>query len=265
MKKFLKVIGLLIAVIVIAIILITLLWLGPVVKKAVETAGSQITGVPVTVEKVKISPLCGLIKIRGLFIGNPVGFKESSAMELQEFSVNVNLGSLMSDTIVVKEILIDSPQFTYERNLKTDNIREIQKNIQAFAGQSSAPLEKTETERPTEKPKKKKPAKNVIIEHLLIRNAKVLAKMPGIPAAPIPIADIEKYNIGKDDHGASYGQTAEEIIGSLYDSIYKAVTDKAGGATEIIKNVSNNISPDEVMEAGSKALKSIGGFLKKKE
>ncbi|MCF7848528.1 MAG: hypothetical protein K9M45_06730, partial [Kiritimatiellales bacterium] len=117
---------------------------------------------------------------------------------------------------------------------------------------------------PAKEPKEKKPAKKVIIEHLLIKDGKVLAKVIGLPTAPIPLTTIEKFDIGKDDGGTSYGQASVEIISAIYDSIANAVTGLAGGATDLIKGA-GDMSTDEAVEAGSKALKSIGGMFKKKE
>ncbi|MCF7849443.1 MAG: hypothetical protein K9M45_11390, partial [Kiritimatiellales bacterium] len=161
MKKLFKIIGLLVVVLIVAIVCVALFWLGPVVKKAVETVGPQATGVAVTVEKVHIRPLRGLVTIDGLFVGNPEGFANPSAVELKEFKVAVNLRSLMGDTIIVKEILIDAPQFTYERKLSTDNIKEIQKNVEAFFGGAGKPAEEPKPGEPAKEPKEKKPAKKV--------------------------------------------------------------------------------------------------------
>jgi hypothetical protein len=285
MRKALKLLGGLLVILIIVVICLVLFWLGPVVKKTVETVGPQALGTEVTVEKVLIKPLRGTVQIKGLYVGNPEGFANPSAVELQEFRVIVNLASLLTDTVVVKEILIDSPQFTYERKLKTDNIKELQKNIEAFTGPPSkeAPVEPAEEEAP-EKPKEKKPGKKVIIERLAVLNGKVLAKISGLPTAPIPLPDIEKTDLGKEEGGTSYADAAKEIIASIYEAIIGAVanigdvgemaTDAIKGAGDALKGTGDTLkgagdsakdAGEAVMDTAKDALKGIGGLFKKDE
>lgn len=128
MKKMKKVA--LISVAVVLVLLVALvLSLGQIIKTAVNTAGSKLAGVPVHLEKVTLNPLSGLIHLKGLVIGNPAGFNTPSAMELGDFRIDLTMSSLLSDTIVIKEILINAPQITYEKSLKSSNLSTLQQNL----------------------------------------------------------------------------------------------------------------------------------------
>ena len=80
-----------------------------VVKNGIEVAGPEVLGVPVTVDDVKISFLNGRGVIKGLNVANPAGYKSETAISIDEMQVSVDTGSLTSDKIHVKEVIIISP------------------------------------------------------------------------------------------------------------------------------------------------------------
>ena len=88
----------------------------------------------IELQSVRVSPFTGLVHLKGLVVGNPEGFHTESAAQIGEFKVQVSLPSLLTDKIVIKEILIDGPQITYERSLRSDNFAALQKNVEAFVG-----------------------------------------------------------------------------------------------------------------------------------
>ncbi len=265
MKKLLKILGATVAIVIIAIICLVLFWLGPTVKKTAETIGPKAIGAPLTIEKLSIFPLRGTVQLRGLFVGNPEGFSTESAVELQQFKVDVSIGSLLTDTIIVREILIEKPVFTYERKLKTDNIAAIQNNIAAFTAkeEEAAPAEEpTEEKKPSDKPSKK-----VIIERLVVKDGLVKAKISALPTAPIPIPDIEKTDIGKKEGGASWSDAIREIISTLYEAITGVVGNIGEAATDAVKDAGGALKDagDATLETATDTIKNIGGLFKKEE
>ncbi|VGO21056.1 DUF748 domain-containing protein [Pontiella sulfatireligans] len=237
MIKLLKFIVGLATILIVVVVCLVLFWLGPAVKKTVETVGPKAIGAPLTIEKLTINPLGGIVVLEGLFVGNPEGFTAKSAVELKKFKVAVSLLSLRTDTIVIKEIVIDGPEFTYERKKKTDNISAIQKNIEAFAGkEGSGGGEKPSSEK---KPTEKKPAKKVVIEKLVLRNGIVKAKIAGIPTPPLALPDIEKTDIGKDS-GTTWTGVAAEVSATIYEAITSAVANigvDGGAVSETINTI----------------------------
>ncbi len=280
MKKLLKFLVVAVVVLIVAVMLLVSFGIGPIIKTGMETIGPKATGVEMTVESVKVSPLTGSAQIKGLFIGNPEGFKSKSLVELKNFEVSIDLKSLLTDTVVIRKIIIEKPLFTYERHLKTDNIKEIQKNVENFSGPTEEPTGEAAVEKPAEEPKKKKPGKKVIIEQLAIRDAQVNLKIAGLPTAPVPILDIEKTNIGKKGGGTSLAKAVTEIISALYESIVSAVAnvgdigemasgalkgagDTLKGTTDSLKGVKD--TGGAALDTASDAVKSIGGLFKKKK
>ncbi|HXG48436.1 MAG TPA: hypothetical protein VNO52_12480, partial [Methylomirabilota bacterium] len=111
-------------------------FLNDIVKKAVETAGPPLTKTEVKLASSKISPLSGSGHLQGLFIGNPEGFKTEFAIKMGEMKVDVDVGSLLSDTIVVEQIFIEGPEITFEGGLKGSNLGRLLDNLEAATGGS---------------------------------------------------------------------------------------------------------------------------------
>ncbi len=271
LKKVLIGIGVVLVVLIVAVTL----FLGPVIKAGVETIGSQVAGVEMTLEKASVNLLTGNVKIKGLIIGNPDGFKTPSLMELGQFVLDLDMGSLLTDTIVVKKIHIDGPEITYERGLKASNFSALQKNL---ASEEAAPAEEPEGKAAKEK---KSPSKKVIIEDFLFENGKVNISitLAGGKQLTVPLTPIHLKDIGKESEGASITEVVNEVLGAIAKSVGDAVAasgDLAGDAlkgttglaSDALKGTGNLIkdpakSVDAVKDAGSAIKKGLGGLLGK--
>lgn len=182
---------------------IAYLWLSnplnSLVKAAIENFGSDMIQAPVRVSKVDLSPADGKGALSGLSVGNPKGFETSHALKAGHIELALTPSSLTGDVILINKILIDSPDITYEKNDSGTNFDAIQRNVERYLGTS----DKKET--------KSEPGKKMIIESLVIRNAKV--NYNGMLDLNLP--DIELHNIGKKNGGATSAQVTRAIIAEL--------------------------------------------------
>jgi len=243
-KNFIKFIVGFMALLVAALVGACMFWLDPLVKKTVETVGPQALGTEVRVENVSIHPLRGIVDIEGLHVGNLKGYSHPNLFDVKECRVNLDLFSLLSDTVVIDEVLIDRPQIAYERRSKTDNIKDLQKNVEVFAEKLGGAQEKLAKE------KAEKSAKKVLIRRLLVRDGKVIAKLSSLPAVPLPLPEIERTNIGGETGGTSIADATKEVLGSL-----------RGSATDAAKGV-GDVAKDAIKDAKG-AVQGVGGFLKR--
>lgn len=259
--------GLLITVSVILVLIVALmLSLGQIIKAGVNTAGPKLAGVPVHLDGVVVNPLTGMVHIKGLVIGNPEGFNTPSAMELGEFKIDLVMGSLFTDTIIIKQILIDAPQITYEKGLKSSNLSTLQANL---TPKETAAEPETKEELAVEK--KKGAAKKVIIDDFQLNGAKVNVTITALGGKKmtLPLPDIKMQNIGRDTGGTN----PAEVISEVFDSITKAVVDAVasggqiagdalkgatGAATDAAKGAT-----DAAKDAADSIKKGIGGLLGK--
>ncbi|MHC4886507.1 MAG: hypothetical protein ACYTGH_15635 [Planctomycetota bacterium] len=248
MKKVLVVLVVLVVLAVAALVVIGGS-IGTAIEAGVETVAPKATGSTVTLNNVDVSLLGGAASLNGFVVGNPEGFKTSSAFELGDVKVKLDLGSLSSDTIVIKQILIDGAQVTWEGSLKGSNIGRIQKNVETFVSTltsgESAPEEESEEEAGETK---------VVIEEFVFSNAKVRLSVTLAQgkAMTIPIKDIRLTDIGKEEEPKTMGETINEIMPEVFKGIREAVVNKQ----ELLKD------PAGMLKEGGATLQDAGTKLK---
>ena len=210
--------------------------LDSIVKKVIETAGTEVAGVKVSVGDVKISLSEGKATIAGLTVANPPGFSAPHAFKLGAIAVALDTGSLTANPIVIKDISVAAPEVTYEMGAGGgSNIDAIQKNVATkTAGGDKATAEKGEE-------------KKLVIDRLVISKGTVnlATAIPGVKSSAT-LADIVLTGIGRKSGGASAGEVAKQVmdaltksalkagqsmgIGSIGDAVKGAVPGDAGGA-----------------------------------
>ena len=205
---------------VLGIVLLLVAWanLDSIVKKAVESVGSSATGTDVTLDDVNISLTSGQASMNGLTVGNPPGFATDSAIRLGGIKVVLDTSTVTSDTIVIKEVVIDGPQVTYEVGANAGtNIGAIQANVDKFAGGAAA--------KPAEAKPEEGGGKKLIIEKLTIREGRVevAATFLGNNKLAADLPPITLTDIGKKSGGATSGEVAAEILDAITDSVVTAV------------------------------------------
>ena len=219
--------------------------LNSIVKKGVETYGPQLTKVNVTLGAVDLSPFSGSGTLSKLFVGNPEGYKTPSAFQMDSIKLAVKIGSVFSDTVVVDEINIQSPEITLEGTLDGNNLSTILNNLK---GTNAAP---TPTPAQNATPAGEKPAKKFIVKDLVLAGAKVnvnVAAMNKSLVKTLTIPDIHLQNIGTGEGGASAEELVRQILDPVLDRSVKAAADELAkqgieeGKKEINKAVQNGLN-----------------------
>ena len=268
MKKVLKflmwtIVGILALVLV--LLLTTPLWLGPTVATATTKITPHITGTPFVLEGASLNPYTGKYSITKLTLGNPEGYSVPTAFSVSNVAVDVEMSSLLTDTIHIREITIVDPYASY---VSKDGVN----NFEWIAAHAKKKIGLKDEEEDEEKSKKK-----VIIDRLTVSGTRVKLKI--LPEMPIPT--ITLTDIGKDKGGASWeevgqmladaftktassiGEGLNSALGALGDganSIVGSATNALGGASEALGDATKSIG-DTTKSIGSGALdagKSIG-------
>lgn len=244
MKKF-ALMGLAALILIIGGAVFSLLTnLDSLVKKAIETVGSEIAGVPVQVAEVRISLSDGRGTLKGLTVGNPAGFTSGTAFRLGEITLALDTGSVAKDPVVINSVLVAAPEVTYELGANGgSNIRAIQDHVKAAAGGGG-------------KPAADKAGPRLVIDRLDITGGKVTLATP-IPGAKAggTLADIHLTGIGRASDGASPAKLAELLIGALSKSaIDSAALLGVGAPIDAIKGSVGKVDP-------SKAVDGLKGML----
>ena len=87
------------------------------IDETIEEVGTDLTEVPVDVEKVRIKFGAGSGEINGLTVANPDGYLTVNAFDIDQLRLNIGvLKTLGGSPIVLDELLIDSPVLILEFN-----------------------------------------------------------------------------------------------------------------------------------------------------
>ncbi|HMB99296.1 MAG TPA: hypothetical protein VKM36_12475 [Balneolaceae bacterium] len=198
MKKFLLV----------TVTLLVILFLGitfsldRIVKTGIESLGSEMTGTPVRVESVSISPISGQGTISGFTVANPDDFEGETMISISEFSISLDVTSLLSDEILIHEIILTDPAFYVEQTVAGNNVLQILDHINA-----TAESETSET--------------SMIIERFYMENAGIYvgATFGEDVEASYVIESLELKNIGSETENRDTIQTIAKLADSIADEV----------------------------------------------
>lgn len=259
MKKWaLRIVAGLLAL-VLVVILVAALFGGSIVRNAVNGAGPGLLGVPVSLKGAKVSLFSGKVRLEGLHVGNPEGYKTPAMFELGSLDVAFKPGSLFSDTFVIEKILIDAPEITYERGLRNSNLGALLDQMTAKkpeGGATNAP-EPATTSAPADA---KKGGKKVVIDEFVMSNGKInlSVTLAGGHSAPIAMETVTLRNIGREGgmEGVNVVQITRIVVGTVLRSVLGAV----GNAGKLVGdglNAVGNAATEGVGAIGGAAAKGI--------
>jgi hypothetical protein len=242
MKKSLQYILLLLLVLVLIAYVSAQFFLGSIVKAGVNQGGPRLTQTSVVLEDATISPLSGTGKLSGLTVGNPKGWSDARAIYLGEMRFDVEPASIFQDAIVVNDLTIDQPEFTYETRLVSSNIGDLLKNIEAALGPKAEPQEKDA------KPRK------FIVKHFRLQNAKVTIGV-GPTAIPLTLPTLELTDLGVKEGGLTPSQLSFAVMKQVMPEIVAATTRAAGN----IGGTMGAAASEAMKKAGEGIQKMLGG------
>ncbi len=270
LKRSLIVIGLLFVTILITVMFL----LGYIIDTAVETLTPKVAKVEAKVGSCFVFPFSGYFNMNEFELGNPQGFSTPHAIKFNEITVKINVLSLLSDVIIVEEVLIDGGDITIEQGLTSNNLKTILSNVETFAKQ----FESDEASQPQETDSSvTQPAgasKKVCIRKVTVSNTTVAFAIKGISSrAPIPLPNIELANIGENVNetgetqstGVSWPEAIKEILDGIINGAVKGASQAGTAISESASNVAKSIGTSandaakSIGASASGATESVGG------
>jgi len=190
MKTPLKIVYGILAVIVILIILtVTLVHLfgNRALKAGIEAAATKTLNVEVSVGDVDLSIMGGKLSLQNLVINNPPNYQHTKLLELKDARIAVNIKSLLSDVVKIREIKLDGANVVLEqRGISSNNIQDV---IKAIPAKDKQPSESS--------------GKKLHIDTLEITNVTVKVKLLPVPGkadtVTLKLAPIKMTNLGGDN------------------------------------------------------------------
>ena len=152
-----SVVGLL-AFVLVAVLTLPL-WIDPVGTLLADALVPKYTGTAFNVDRINLNPYTGKLFITGVKLANPEGYDEKYAFTLGSLSADVEVSTLLSDTIHVREITVDSPFASYVFDGKgINNFVRIMESVNKKLGPKKEKKEKGET--------------RVVIDKITVRNVR---------------------------------------------------------------------------------------------
>lgn len=230
------------------------LFLDTLVKRGIETVGPMVTKVEVKLDGVSLSLWSGSGKIKGLFVGNPEGFKTPSAIQVGKASLVLQPSSVFANKVIIKSISVEAPEVTFETDFKGNNLSKLLANLESTTGGESG-----------SQPAQTKAGKKLEVDDFLIRDAKLHVNVTTLgQSTTVPLPEIHLTGLGTGPDGI----TAAELTKRLIQAIEKeAVQASSGAVANLTKNASGLTKDASKAASGAvdKLGQGVGDLFKKKQ
>lgn len=222
MKKALKVVGIVVLSLVafVVVLLLTLpLWIGPVATRVANKVVPSYTGTDFVLGSLGLNYYIGKLHVGDVRLDNPSGYSPEQALTLGSLDVDVDMGTVLSDTIVIRDVQVKDVFVSITSEGGTNN-------FVAIAAHASSPAEKKD-EAPVEEvaaddgnattnAERKVVIDRIRIEGLVVQYGKL----------PIPLPTmITLTDIGRETGGIEF----ENAGIAIWDAIQKSATALSGG------------------------------------
>ncbi len=201
-----------------ATLIILTLSLDGIIKQNIESSASELLQTEVKVSDVDISIFNGSGEIEGLAVINPEGFSNQVAIGFEEMNMKVNLRSLLSDTVIVEELIVQNPEIYLEQKGGSANLKELSNNIDASSEEESS--------------------KKLIINYFLMEEGKatVSSEISEINGAEASISKIELNDVGRNSSN-TVQQTMKQILQPIIEDVVSETVE-----SQILNKVENTVN-----------------------
>jgi len=190
------------------------------VVKKIESVGSGLTGVPVRVERVHLGLFRGLGEITRVTLANPRGYQTDYAFQMDVIRLDLRVLSLLSEPLVVRELVIDSPIVNFEsHDSGVSNWGEIANNVRA--NQARADSQSAEA-KPTPDKTPGKPLR-IVVKRLVIQGVTFNLRRADGTTASGTLPAIELTEVGGSD-GKTPGELGTVVFLAMAREIFKQVS-----------------------------------------
>jgi len=154
------------------------------VKAGIETAATETLNVAVTVSNVDLTIMDGKLALQNLLISNPPGYQHDKLLELKNAEIEIDVKSLLSDVVNIREIKLDGVNVVLEqRDISSNNLQDVITSIHSASEEGEG--------------------KSLRVDNLEMSNITVRMKLPSVPAQDdtitLELSPIRMTNLGRDN------------------------------------------------------------------
>lgn len=199
----------------------------------VEKAGTSSIGSETNLQEADLSLFDGSLILHNLNVANPEGYNTPHLLELGSCETAVDINSLTTDTIKVKNIFLRDMVITLESKGLKSNLQVTLDQIKEISQKDKTDPEQPEEEKPPAK-------KRVLVEQIQIVEPVAMIKLTQFATE----ADVMKVRLGtitlkeissEDKQGALMGQVFQQVIVSLAAAIVNTGIDLPGNILKGLK------------------------------
>jgi hypothetical protein len=187
-KKLITILAVILVLVLVAAVIVHFVG-DRVLKAGIETAATKTLGVDVMVGDASFSVFAGTLDLGELVISNPPDYQHPNLLELGKAHVDVDIKSLLGDTVNIEQIKLDGVTMVVEQKGLTNNLNKVLGSIPAGTGEKGG--------------KDKSEGKKLHIANLEVVNVKVRVKLLPIPGradtVELNLAPIRMTNLGSDN------------------------------------------------------------------
>jgi hypothetical protein len=263
MKNILKIMFLSIVLLLVILSIVSYIFGERVIKIGIESAATKALGVGVYVGDIDFSIIRGSVGIDDLVVKNPKGYAFEDLLKLGRGKVAVGIGSLLSETVQIKEIKLENMELTIEQKGLSNNLQDVISSLPAKEKQPQAEPEE----------------KNLRIDELEITGVKVTVKLLPVPGKAdtvvLNLPPIRMQNLGTDDK-LSMAQLSSKVLLAITDAVarqgrgvlpgemvnaMKSTLDKTLGLAKTVTEEGKKLI-DVGKDAGTGVIEGFKGLLK---
>jgi hypothetical protein len=234
--KALRVVLLAILILVVIAVVAVNLFADYAVRVGIESSATKTLNVGVSVSNVDLSIMGGKLALQNLLINNPPGYQHDKLLELKSAEIEVDVKSLLSDVVNIKEIKLDGVNVVIEqRGISGNNLQDV---ITAIRNGS-----------------KEGEGKKLRVDNLEISNITVRMKLPSVPAQDdtitLELSTIRMTNLGYDNK-----LDMADLSGEIVLAIANRVVEQGVGV--LPKDIITTLTPtlDKTIDLSTRIIES---------
>ena len=214
-----------IVVLLVVVVVAAVVWIDHVAKAGVERGATYALGVNTTLDRMDVGLVSGSVAMADLNVANPQGFTSPHFLHLGSGYVQVSLGSLMEDVVVLPELVLSGVSMNLERRGNASNYKVILDGMKTSQAQPQAGGKADQGEGS---------GKTFVVKRLVIdgveANVDLLPLVGQLTRLPIKISQrIELTDIGTGASGEVKGVQMAELTAIVVEALLTAVVQQAGG------------------------------------
>ena len=214
---------------------------GALIKRAVEAIGQEVLGASVEIDAVNLSIAEGSGEIRGLEIGNPVGFEGQYSMRFDQIKVVLEANDINEELVVIKQVIIDGADIAAEVQGQRSNLQALLDNVASATDPGVA----------TGAPEPK-----IIIDRFHFTNARASVTSDLVGNTEFDIPDVYLTGVGRKSDGVTAAEAVEQMLRPIAQAVTKQLVAEGLGVDDLREAAEQRLR-DKLGEEIGNELKSI--------